>query len=255
LIFGAGGLMIAFVPFQDRPLETWLIAFLRSIYSPTIYTYRKMPDRDWINLLSVKAGGDKKMSADEEAEADTPVKDRNRVQEFIDSLPSVQIGNKLEKEENEAKEKAELLDTNTKLKEQVVTPVVEKNEQEKIKETDWRDKKTDLNLQTEKLSATAKVTYGEIPMPGKPEVPNILIGMVTDAEGKIVEDVIVEIQDEKGNPARVLKTNSLGQFKTTAPLASGKYLVITDKEGYSFDRVNIELVGKIVEPIKIKAKI
>ena len=77
--------------------------------------------------------------------------------------------------------------------------------------------------------------------------------MVTDREGKIVEGAIVEIQDEKGNPSRVLKTNPLGQFKTTTPMANGKYLVITEKETYKFDRVNIGLTGKIVEPIKIKA--
>ena len=81
----------------------------------------------------------------------------------------------------------------------------------------------------------------------------MVVGMVTDFEGKIVEGAIVEIQDEKGNPSRVLKTNALGQFKTTSPLANGKYLVITEKEHYSFDRVDISLTGKIVEPIKIKA--
>jgi hypothetical protein len=78
--------------------------------------------------------------------------------------------------------------------------------------------------------------------------------MVTDFDGKIIEDAIVEIQDEKGNPTRVLKTNSLGQFKTTTPLAKGRYLVIPEKENYVFDRVNIDLQDKIVEPIKIEAK-
>jgi hypothetical protein len=90
-------------------------------------------------------------------------------------------------------------------------------------------------------------------MPDKSDIPNMVVGMVTDLKGKIIEGAIVEIQDEKGNPSRVLKTNSLGQFKTTAPLADGKYLVITEKENYNFDRVNISLVGKTVEPIKIKA--
>jgi hypothetical protein len=103
------------------------------------------------------------------------------------------------------------------------------------------------------LGATGTAVFGEIPMPDKSDIPNMVVGMVTNMEGKIIEGAIVEIQDEKGNPSRVLKTNSLGQFKTTTPLADGKYLVITEKENYNFDRVNINLTGKIVEPIKIKA--
>jgi hypothetical protein len=63
----------------------------------------------------------------------------------------------------------------------------------------------------------------------------------------------VEIQDRNGNPARVLKTNSLGQFKTTTPLASGKYLIIPEKDNCEFDRVEITLEGKIVEPVKLQS--
>jgi len=249
LLFGAGGLLIAFVPFQDRPLETWLIAFLRSIYSPTIYTYKKMPDKDWVNLMSSKSVAD--IEASEEEEIEVPVKDRNRVREFIESLPTVQIGNKEEVvEENKQITNDKLRIKNEDKKEEII---VEKKKTEP-KEEDWRDKKADLNLQTEKLGATGKAIFGEIPMPDKPDIPNMVVGMVTDDIGKIVEGAIVEIQDEKGNPSRVLKTNPLGQFKTTAPLANGKYLVITEKDKLNFDRVDIELNGQIVEPIKIKAK-
>ena len=59
------------------------------------------------------------------------------------------------------------------------------------------------------------------------------------------------MQDEAGNPSRVLKTNALGQFKSSAPLANGRYLIITEKEGLKFDRVNVDLAGEIIQPIKI----
>lgn len=37
VIFGAA---LAFLPIQDRPLEQWVLAFLRAIYSPTIFVWQ-----------------------------------------------------------------------------------------------------------------------------------------------------------------------------------------------------------------------
>ena len=91
-------------------------------------------------------------------------------------------------------------------------------------------------------------------MPDLPEQPNLVVGMVTDSNGKIIEGAIVEIQDKEGNPSRVLKTNQLGQFKTSTQLAVGEYLVVTEKEGFNFDRVEVNLNNDIVKPIKIIAK-
>jgi hypothetical protein len=252
LIFGAGGLLIAFVPFQDRPLETWLVAFLRSIYSPTIYTYKKMPDKDWINLMSKSSASEK--TEEKEAEVEAPVKDRDRVKEFIESLPSVKAGK--EEETQNSKLKTQKLDEGRQVIGKIgVTDGVNKlpAREETVTEEDWRTTKAGLGLKKTSLEATGKAEFGEIPMPNRPDTPNVLVGMVTEMNGKIIDGAIIEIQDERGNPSRVLKTNSLGQFKTTAPLANGKYLVITEKESFKFDRVDILLEGKTVEPIKIKS--
>ncbi len=108
-------------------------------------------------------------------------------------------------------------------------------------------------MKKEKLEATGQAVFGSIPMPDRPDIPNVIVGMATDGEGKIVDGVIVEIQDTHGNPTRVIKTNALGQFKISTPLANGTYLLIAEKEGYIFDRVNIDLDGEIVEPVRIIA--
>lgn len=249
IICGGGGLMLAFVPFQDRPLEVWVMSFLKAIYSPTIYTYKKIPDKDWMDLIMSKSK--KAVTSEEEVEEEVlPVKNKDRVKEFIESLPSVKLNkDEVGKEEKKGGEGLEF--TKNEPKGRKERP--KKEEAEGSKTEDWRDERVNLNLKTEKLGATGEAVFGEIPMPDKSDIPNMVVGMVTDLKGKIIEGAIVEIQDEKGNPSRVLKTNSLGQFKTTAPLANGKYLVITEKENYNFDRVNIDLVGKTVEPIKIKA--
>ncbi|MEI8067877.1 MAG: carboxypeptidase-like regulatory domain-containing protein [Candidatus Shapirobacteria bacterium] len=221
-VVAGGGLLLAFVPFEDRPLETWIVAFIKSIYSPTIYIYKKRADKNWLELDSSK-------TVDVESNENEEIvlkKDSKKIDEFVQSLPSVKRENK-KLEEKETKEEAV------------------------VKETDWRDQKSNLNLKTEKLEATGQAVFGSIPMPDIPETPNVIVGMATDGMGKIVDGVIIEIQDEHGNPTRVLKSNSLGQFKTSTPLSNGRYLLICEKEGFNFDRVNVDLKGEIVKPIRI----
>lgn len=41
IFFTLLGVALAFLPFRERPLEKWIIAFFRSIYSPTLYTWKK----------------------------------------------------------------------------------------------------------------------------------------------------------------------------------------------------------------------
>jgi hypothetical protein len=176
------------------------------------------------------------------------MKNEEKVKEFIMSLPSV-------KREDVPEAKAPVVEEEVKpvaakpavveVKAEVVPEVEAKTEES------WRTQKANLDLKTEKLEATGEAVFGAIPMPDTPDTPNVLVGMVTDKKGKIIEGTIVEIQDAKGTPIRVLKTNSLGQFKSATPLANGRYLVIPEKDGYEFDRVNIDLSGDIVRPIKL----
>jgi hypothetical protein len=254
LVFGAGGLALAFVPFQDRPLETWVLSFIKSIYSPTIYTYKRTGDGSVSVKPTVEIKGDikgEKGLAEEEKEEEVKVrkKEEKKVFEFIGTLPSV----KREEKHKETKPSMPILEPDP------IEPVVEKKvevapKKEESVDESWRDSEANLNLKTEKLGATGKALFGEIPMPNIPDVPNMIVGMVTSPEGKIVEGAIVEIQDESGNPSRVLKTNQLGQFKSSTQLANGRYLIITEKENFGFDRVNIDLTGGIVQPVKIIAK-
>lgn len=249
LLFGLGGLALAFVPFQDRPLETWVKAFIQSIYSPTVYTYKKRGDKNWMEWQAKKGVA---TEGNEVIEEDVTIKGENkkRLKDFVRSLPT---SKKRVKEVKKPEGKAE------RVVEKETVEVVEKSgknkktEQEIAVKPDWREKSANLDLGRQQLEATGEAVFGSIPMPSIPETPNLIVGMVTDDSGKIVDEAIVEIQDMKGNPARVLKTNALGQFRTSTPLTDGRYLIITEKEGSEFDRVNVNLAGKIVKPVKIKA--
>lgn len=39
LFFGALGAALAFLPIEERPLSSWIFAFLKAVYSPTIFVY------------------------------------------------------------------------------------------------------------------------------------------------------------------------------------------------------------------------
>lgn len=247
LVSGLGGLALAFVPFEDRPLETWVKAFIKSIYAPTIYIYKKHND---FVLPEFQPKYDQ-----EEPKEEEETKDESKIAEFISTLPSVKKEIKLKLEETEekpGKEVKEPIIAKDKVKDEIKADEVVETTTEK--EADWRTEEANLNLKKERLIATGEAHFGEIPMPNIPDIPNVVVGMVTDSQGKIIEGAIIEIQDVNGNPARVLKTNQLGQFRTSTQLSNGKYLMVTEKEGFDFDRVDINLSGQIVEPIKIEAK-
>lgn len=258
LLFGAGGLAMAFLPYQDRPLETWILAFIKSIYSPTIYTYKKRAKANWLEIDRTK----KLDSEDDEDREPVPIKNEDKVKEFIQSLPSV----KREQEDegviinDNLNTIVDNLQSSVKIQNPASETQKNKSDQSQIAVNtsepaidgdDWREKSANLNLKTERLEATGKAVFGSIPMPDIPDQPNLIVGMVTDNQGKILDGAIIEIQDENGNPSRVIKSNALGQFRISTPLASGKYLIITEKENYKFDRVTIELNGEIVKPIRI----
>ncbi len=252
-LFAGGGLAMAFLPFQDRPLETWMMSFLRSIYSPTIYTWKKKTSDNWLDIdLSKKID----LKKEDNENIPLPLKNETKVKEFIESLPSVKAeeGESLETKEEVKQVKKEVI--NKVEKPVPVTSQTEKTEelaQATVNEIPVSQTKVNLGLKTEKLGATGTAVFGSIPMPDTPSEPNVLAGMVTDAMGKIIEGAIVEIQDSAGNPTRVLKTNALGQFKASTQLANGEYLVIPEKDGTNFERVKVVMEGKIVQPIKIQA--
>ena len=251
MFFAGGGLLLAFVPFEDRPLETWIIAFIKSIYSPTIYTYKKKADKNWLDLDLTQVSVSKMVSVKKTKSGEGKEREQIKLTDFFQTTSITKTTDTKENEPMEVKVNVE--DDINQVKEVEEMKVEEAVMEQRTKTDDWREEKANLGLKSEKLEATGKVIFGSIPMPDIPEVANVVVGMATSGEGKIVDGVIVEIQDEHGNPSRVLKTNSLGQFKTSTPLANGRYLVIAEKESYIFDRVNLDLTGQIVQPIKIIA--
>jgi hypothetical protein len=255
-VFGGLGLALAFLPLEDRPLETWIISFIKSIYAPTIFIYNKKNDNSWLGLPHI---------GDEISDGAKPKENKNL---FVSVKKQTTEGtmainkknvftqstglNKNEEEVLVKKDTQKLFPTKTEISPEKET--VLETKKEIVEEINTQQQTADLNIKRDKLEATGQAVFGSIPMPNRPDTANIVVGMATNWDGKIVDGVIIEIQDEHGIPTRVIKTNSLGQFKISTPLANGRYLIIAEKEGYNFDRVNVDLSGQIVEPIKIIAQ-
>ncbi len=84
--------------------------------------------------------------------------------------------------------------------------------------------------------------------------PNLISGVVKDAQDQILPGVIVIIKNIQGTSVRALRTNKVGQFLASTPLESGTYYLEMDKEGYHFDILEIKLDGNVVTPLEIEAK-
>lgn len=85
------------------------------------------------------------------------------------------------------------------------------------------------------------------------DTPNVVAGVVKDARGNVLPNILVEIKDKDNNPVRAFKTNSLGNFASATPLSTGNYSITLEdpKKLHTFDEIKITANGQIMLPIEI----
>jgi len=238
--FSSLGAALAFLPVNEQPLEKWLQAFFNSIYSPTIYVWQKQTQAFEFSDQYYQPPSQPEPEEEGKKEDKEP-----KLEEFLASIDENEPSeDKNQTPKNRGEEKK---DTAKTQKPEAETKVSEKTKEQKNDDLVF-------NLPSEKLKPTAEAEFGEIPMPEPPDTPNKIVGMVFDAQGNMVENAIIEIQDENGNAVRALRTNRLGQFETATALTNGSYIVSVEKEDYNFDILKIEAKGEVLEPLIIKAK-
>jgi hypothetical protein len=88
-------------------------------------------------------------------------------------------------------------------------------------------------------------------IPSLVEKPNIVSGIVKNRRGNALEDTVIVIRNEKGEPVRALKTDKLGKFFISSPLSEGKYKIKAEKQGYSFDIIPFEVKGGLLPSYEI----
>lgn len=278
LFFALLGVALAFLPFQERPLETWILAFLKSIYTPTIFTWSK-------SIKNISFYNDE-VSAPEENVAYPG--GEVKLREYLSNTAATTGKPAQSLEINEASflsRLADLFGLNQKpattplsasapvtsapeIQKQVLIPqtpvptiprqqnsarlVVEETGQKTNTVSTFSVSPTSVLKSSEGL--TAAEFSAEAAPPGPPTTPNTIVGQVLSTQGKIVEGAILEVKDAAGRPLRALKSNKLGHFIVVTPLQNGKYEIITEKDDYEFKPVTFEAIGGIIPPIAIQGK-
>ena len=271
LFFCLLGAALAFLPFEDRPLETWIISFFKSIYSPTIFKWRK------INTQPV-------FYQDEAANpnATALTEKEKKVDEYLkkSSNQGSSILSKLEQKEREfllamgnifssgAPVSGEVkiqTEVQPQIKQQLNVPATQPTYvSKKLVVEEKQPNQNNQTVSVENVSQTfqgqdllakkqAEFSLDAAP-PSPPTVPNTVVGQVIDDEGKIIEAAILEVKDVAGRPVRALKSNKLGHFLVVTPLTTGKYEISTEKENYHFETVSFDATGSIIPPIFVKGK-
>ncbi len=220
------GIALAFLPLEERPLERWIIAFFKSVYSPTIFSWKKTEKefnyyQDEAIIPNEKifyAAGEQKL------------------QEYLKNSSSNTLFGNLEKIESSFLSGITSMFTN-------VIPTIKVGGPSLlvVEETISKD-----NV----AQRQAQFSIDAAP-PSPPTTANTLTGQVIDQEKHIVEGAIMEIRDSMGRPVRALKSNKLGHFMVVTPLMAGKYEIITEKDGFTFEPLGFETTGTIIPPIAI----
>ena len=221
LLFGSAGALFAFVPLEGRSLEVWLISFFKSIYSPTQFIWKK-------SLVALVFS-----SSNEEVFSSSPPKKTENISVKELALQQVLRQRETPYGKEEFEKANQLLALFQQTNNIVQVPLTPLSQESVLKEATFKK---------------------DLPFPAPPDEPDVLVGMVIDQNQKIIEGAIIEIKDKEGDTVRAMRTNKLGQFRTVSPLRKGQYQISLEKEGYHFDIMKIDVQGKIILPIEIRAR-
>lgn len=273
VLFGVG---LAFFPIEDRPLDQWILNFIRSIYAPTRFTWQKTNRIPRLFLFSAHAPEvvntiTKTIKAPTTTVATKPVSDLSdqettrlsSLDSIFKSLPSPTISpaapghspitrptiavRKLSPQDA-VKDVVLHLPTAESTPVSKSSPPPTTTPQAQPTVVFSAPSVPTINHEPSIMSSPRKIT-----LPASPKLPNLVTGVVVDESGKLVENAIVQIVSSDGIPARAMKTNSLGQFYTSTPLSPATYVIEVDKDGIAFSPQQIVVNNDILSPIELRA--
>ena len=259
IFFGFIGFAFAFLPINERPLSIWVVSFFKAIFTPTQFVWIRKPQKPEIfEPIVFKAETVKKTRFKS---------DKEGLDQYLASLPFGGSKNPLDQQEESFLKEVNNLFQIAQPRIATTQPTFQSTPLPPYRQRPEPLIKTPLTPQTKARSVTLPQRPGRpkktaieakinpaLLIPSPPTRPNIIVGMVLNNEGRIVEGAILEIRNAQGLPVRALRTNRLGQFMIVTPLENGIYEVEIEKENYYFDIIKIETKGEIIKPIEIRAK-
>jgi hypothetical protein len=256
------GIALAFLPLEERPLEKWIVAFFRSVYSPTKFYWQQTSQSP--QFFQPETGP----PTPEKKEKETKPKFLSKLEEtekgFLDKVsllfvPPPSSVTPTPSQVSSQPPVAQAVQPQVAIPSPTPTSVPA---QEKIQETITPHPtiapqltRVGQVLTEQTLSGAQRARFSPFAAPpAPPSLANTISGQVLDSQGKIVAGAILEIKDDKGHSARALKSNRAGHFLTVTPLDNGQYQLETEKEGFVFEPLGFEAKGQIIPPIAVYAK-
>lgn len=288
ITFALLGFGAAFVPIEGRPLDQWLINFVKVLYKPTKFFWKREPKIPDAFNYQAKDNQDRA-----EPELDYGPIRKEKIQEFLRSMnnPTQELDDFDQQQQQQisqilqtfsqtsmqspaqtssqsSKKQAEkpslkvrvrkmkdLSQKNNQELQQRQKLVAQKQQKDQARETDQNESEDqDEKWVEEPQQAQPASQNQDLPFPIQPEQPNKIVGMVLSQDNELIDNALVEIKDEQKQTITAVKSNGLGQFSISQPLSNGQYQVIISKQGYDFDYFRLELSGDIVKPLEIRAK-
>lgn len=276
ILFGAG---LAFFPIEDRPLDQWIINFVKAIYMPTRFIWQKTNKIPRLFLFESHAPDvvntiTKTIKAPTASSILKPISDLSETEatmvKSLDSLfaaipaPLSSTTHDLRSTDLPTKPTIAVRKLNPQSAVSGVVLHTPISEPTSIPKTQPPASPTGgSTIPTVVFTApSAPSTINHRPstigrpksitLPASPKLPNLVTGVVVDQNDKLVENAIVQIVSGDGIPARAMKTNSLGQFYTSTPLGVGSYIIEIDRPGLSFSPQQITINNTVLSPIELR---
>ncbi len=259
LLLGVG---MAFVPVQGRTLDVWIVAFIKSIYSPTQYIWKHGQEDSSSNILNTNSSTIQNLQSTNSTpntpvvEITAPSADQSveTLQNPTNINPITDIQTNVPLAPTPTTEQAEFIPASTNdnsgLDTQTNIPLVEASPP--VAEKNEGDLKPQAPTEPQPISQPTTPPASSLPIPSTPSTPNTLVGLTLTPDGKTLDGVMVEIKNQNLT-LRATKSNKLGQFLFVRPLENGLYQILAEKDDYKFETYSIELNGEIMNPLKIQA--
>jgi len=270
-LLGAG---MAFVPLEERPLERWIFAFFRAIYSPTEFFWKKTTSTTKVFQDEVVGAPPASTSSEQEAalkayltttrQSSPLAKLETAEQGFMTALSGIFAGLK-----GQVPAPAPVTPAPIEKKKEMDIPfaapvkIVQQGMPHLVVEEKAKEapivKATTQNVAPiiagEEIVSTKQAIFSvDAAPPNPPTTPNVVVGQVVDEGRRIIEGAIMEIRDEAGRPVRALRSNKVGHFIIVTPLDSGRYEIAAEKDGYQFSPVSFEAAGTLIPPILVEGR-
>lgn len=270
---GAG---MAFLPVQGRPMDQWLMAFFRSIYQPTIFTWTRSVEPIAAKPTQPIAvpkptppqpiGGKVEVIPQPPMRPVSPINLETASVSFqptsaaTSSVPVIMPAKPTLSPREIIQPEAETM-RKTGAVTVPIAPIKIQPQAKPIAAEAQPGPRTPATPQipTQTTGPTAPsgptstpVFSSNLPIPSTPQTPNTVVGMTLTPEGKILEGAIVEVR-LKNTTVRATKSNKLGQFMFLKPLDDGIYQLTAEKDGFTFPTFSLTVAGKVILPIKLQA--